>query len=244
MKRARKTQSNTEKSNFQTAPTNNVIDFKQRKKQVDIIPKNLTQETYLSLIDDESKDIILATGPAGTGKTLIAVLAAIRALKERKCNRIVITRPAVDNDEQHGFLKGTLIEKMAPWTRPVFDVIEEYYSKKEIEYMIEEGIIEVAPLGFMRGRTFKHAFIIADEMQNSTCNQMKMLTTRIGDNSRMLITGDLNQHDRKLEENGLKQFLELCNKSTSDRISIVRFDGGDIERHPVVEEVLKMYGDI
>jgi phosphate starvation-inducible PhoH-like protein len=226
---------------------NHVVDFgkfKKRNSQVVIIPRNLKQEDYLELLDDERKNIVFATGPAGTGKTVIAVMAAIRALKSGECTKIAITRPAVSVDEAHGFLPGTLIEKMAPWTRPIFDVLEEYYNPKEIAEMIEEGIIEVAPLAYMRGRTFKEAFILADEMQNATPNQMKMLLTRIGENSRILVTGDVSQHDRGFADNGLRDFLIRLSETKTNRIGYVEFGREDVERHPVVEEVLTIYGDV
>jgi len=123
---------------------------------------------------------MLLHGPPGTGKTLIAVLTAIKLFKEGVVDKIIVTRPAVSVDEDLGFLPGTLEQKMAPWTRPIFDVLREYFTAKEIEGMIAEGVLEIAPLAYMRGRTFKKAYIIADEMQNSTANQMKMLLTRLG----------------------------------------------------------------
>ena len=174
---------------------------------------------------------------------MIAVLAAIRALKAGECEKVVVTRPAVSVDEQHGFLPGTLQEKMAPWTRPIFDVFEEYYSPKEIETMIAENIIEIAPLAYMRGRTFKNSWIVADEMQNATESQMKMLLTRIGVGSRIVVTGDLAQHDRGYENNGLKDFIARVERSRSDRIGFVKFAKADVERHPAVSEVLRIYGD-
>lgn len=229
-----------------TESSSPIVDFgryKKRNGNVVILPKNLTQEDYLELLDNDEKNIVFATGPAGTGKTMMAVLAAIRALKEGTCNKIVITRPAVSVDEQHGFLPGSLIEKMAPWTRPIFDVLEEYYSPKEIESLIEDGVIEVAPLAYMRGRTFKDSYIIADEMQNATPNQMKMLLTRIGANSRILVTGDLAQHDRGFDDNGLKDFISIITNANSSRIGLVQFQKKDVERHPAVTEVLSLYGD-
>jgi len=224
---------------------NQVIDFskfKKRENRVNILPKNLAQEDYLALLDDPSKDIVFATGPAGTGKTMIAVLAAIRALKAGECEKIVVTRPAVSVDEQHGFLPGTLVEKMAPWTRPIFDVFEDYYSPKEIEVMIAENIIEIAPLAYMRGRTFKNAWILADEMQNATPNQMKMLLTRIGTDSRIIVTGDITQHDRGFEANGLRDIIARLSVH-STRIGAVEFNKTDVERHPAVKEILEIYGD-
>ena len=133
---------------------------------------------------------------------------------------------------------------MAPWTRPIFDVFEEYYTPDQIEYMLGDNKVEIAPLAYMRGRTFKNSYIIADEMQNATDSQMKMLLTRIGDNSKLVVTGDLAQHDRGFESNGLKMFIERLLSRQSDRIKLVNFDNGDIERHPVVDEVLRIYDSV
>jgi len=238
-KRARKTKN----QQHQQGDVINLYSYRQRERSVTILPKNLRQEDYVDLLDNENKNIVMAMGPAGTGKTLLAVLAAIRALKTRECEKIVVTRPAVSVDEQHGFLPGTLVEKMAPWTRPIFDVFEEYWSPQQIEGMIEDGVIEIAPLAYMRGRTFKNAWILADEMQNATPSQMKMLLTRLGTNSRIVVTGDLNQHDRGYENNGLKDFINLLQKKNSDLIGVVEFYKQDVERHPAVTEVLSIYGD-
>ena len=237
-KRARKT-----KSFNSSEPIVDFGKYKKRNSRVTILPKNLAQEDYLTQLDDAEKNIVFATGPAGTGKTMLAVLAAVRALKEGDCEKIVITRPAVSVDEQHGFLPGNLLEKMAPWTRPIMDVFEEYYSPEQIEYMLNDNKVEIAPLAYMRGRTFKNSFIIADEMQNATDSQMKMLLTRIGDNSKIVVTGDLAQHDRGFESNGLKLFIEKLTRTKSDRIKLVQFNQGDIARHPVVDEVLNIYND-
>lgn len=239
-RRARKAQYQEQQNNHDVIEFSR---FKRRENRVKILPKNLAQEDYLALLDDPRKNIVFATGPAGTGKTMIAVLAAIRALKAGECEKVVVTRPAVSVDEKHGFLPGTLPEKMAPWTRPIFDVFEEYYSPKEIETMIAENIIEIAPLAYMRGRTFKNSWIVADEMQNATESQMKMLLTRIGVGSRIVVTGDLAQHDRGYENNGLKDFIARVERSRSDRIGFVKFAKADVERHPAVSEVLRIYGD-
>lgn len=213
-------------------------------KRVEITPRNLRQEDYLAQLENPQKDMVFALGPAGTGKTLMATLWAVKQLKAGDIERIVITRPAVSVDEQHGFLPGDLMSKMAPWTRPVFDVFREYWNAKQIESMIAEGIIEVAPLAYMRGRTFKDSVVIADEMQNATQSQMKMLLTRIGENSKFIITGDLEQHDRGYENNGLKDFIEkILDSKQSSRISVVKFELGHVERHPAVAQVLSIYGD-
>jgi phosphate starvation-inducible PhoH-like protein len=217
--------------------------MKRRQRYVTMIPKNLRQEDYIEMLDDDRKYIVFAMGPAGTGKTLLAVLAAIRALKNGEIEKIVVTRPAVSVDEQHGFLPGTLEEKMAPWTRPIFDVFQEYFSPVQIESMLADNIIEIAPLAYMRGRTFKNAFIIADEMQNATPSQMKMLLTRIGTGSRIVVTGDLAQHDRGYEQNGLKDFIARLKQRQNKMFGIVEFQREDVERHEAVTAVLHIYGD-
>ena len=223
----------------------NINEYIQRKNKVVLVPRNLNQETYITKLLDPSNVIVFGVGPAGTGKTMLAVLAAIKALKDGSINKIVITRPAVGvDDEKHGFLPGDLNSKMEPWTRPIFDVIQEYYGPKEIKTMIDESVIEISPLAFMRGRTFKNAFIIADEMQNATPNQMKMLLTRIGDESRMAVTGDIQQTDRQESQNGLINFGNLYYKySQSQYIQFVKVQNTDIEIYPVVTEVLSIYGD-
>jgi phosphate starvation-inducible PhoH-like protein len=235
----RKQRDNANSSNY-----SNVINFNshQKKKTVDILPRNRHQEAYVLKLLDPSKDIVFGIGPAGTGKTLLAVQVAVKMFKEGKIDKIIVTRPAVSVDEDLGFLPGTLEQKMAPWTRPIFDVLREYFDARQIEGMIEEGIIEIAPLAYMRGRTFKQAFILADEMQNATPNQMKMLLTRLGEDSMMAVTGDLAQADR-LKDNGLVDFVQLLNSSSTSRLDVVQFEQGDIERHDAVKEVLKVYGD-
>ena len=224
----------------------NVIDFQtyspQKKHRVILLPRNKHQETYLHTLQDDVKNIVFAIGPAGTGKTLLAVQVGIKMLQEGVVDKIIVTRPAVSVDEDLGFLPGTLNEKMAPWTRPIFDVFLEYYKQQDINTMLEEGVIEISPLAYMRGRTFKNAYIVADEMQNATQNQMKMLLTRLGENSKMVVTGDLNQADR-LKDNGLIDFVEKIEGHNLDHLDVVYFDMKDIERHDAVREVLIIYGD-
>lgn len=225
----------------------NVINIDHRlndkRKRVHIYPKSLSQETYLLKLNDPSKMIIFAIGPAGTGKTMLGVQWAIDQLKYGDADKIIITRPAVSVDEEHGFLPGDLNEKMAPWTKPIFDVLAENFNSKEIEHMIAEGIVETSPLAYMRGRTFKNAIVVADEMQNATPSQMKMLLTRLGTGSKMVVTGDLQQADRP-SNNGLLEFLKLFNDFKNHRyVDICQFTVEDVERHEAVKEILAIYGD-
>lgn len=214
-----------------------------KTKRVELIPRNLSQEHYVEALLDDRKHVVFAMGPAGTGKTLLATKYAIQQMQEGECERIVITRPAVSVDEQHGFLPGTLIQKCEPWMLPILDVFREHYDQRVIQRMMLDNVLEIAPLAYCRGRTFKNCLVIGDEMQNATPSQMKMLLTRIGENSRMFITGDLRQHDRGFEKNGLKDFIERLQAYRSDTIAVVTFDVGDVERHPVIEEILAIYGE-
>ena len=243
----RKIDSQTTLSNF---TSNNAVrlDLYRRPQQrpISLLPKSLMQEKYINLLTDPSRLIIFATGPAGTGKTMLAVLAALKAYRSDEVERIVVTRPAVGvDDEQHGFLPGTLNEKMAPWTRPIFDIIGEYYKQSDIVKMLDDQIIEISPLAYMRGRTFKNSWIIADEMQNATPSQMKMLLTRLGEGSKMIITGDTRQADRKEDDNGLLDFIRLVDEYCEcEFVSGVEFVNKDIQRHPAVLEVLKIYKEV
>ena len=225
----------------------NIIDFQPylpaKKQRVSIQARNANQKHYLTKLYDETKSIVFAIGPAGTGKTMLAVQFGVKLFQEGKVDKIVVTRPAVSVDEDLGFLPGDLNEKMAPWTRPIFDVLGEYYQTKEIAKMLEEGVIEISPLAYMRGRTFKNAYIVADECQNTTVNQMKMLLTRLGEGSKMVVTGDLAQADR-LSDNGLIDFCNLLSdKEYLEHIDFIQFDTKDIERHNAVKEVLAVYGE-
>jgi phosphate starvation-inducible PhoH-like protein len=208
-------------------------------------PKNNSQEIYSSMLKAKNKKIILATGPAGTGKTLFATEYGVRFFLLGIYDKLIFTRPSVSVDEELGFLPGTLEEKMAPWVRPIYDVLYQFISPKEVQVLMEEKVIEISPLGYMRGRTFKNAWIVADEMQNSTISQMKMLLTRLGENSRLVITGDLEQYDRPNERNGLEDFLDKFRGKRSASIGSFEFDRGDIQREEVVKEILDIYsGDV
>jgi phosphate starvation-inducible PhoH-like protein len=227
----------------------NTIAFNQQApkaagRRIDLIPRTRNQEALVLALQDPGQHIVVTAGPAGTGKTYLAMLAAVKALKEGECDRIILTRPAVEVEgEKLGFLPGTLEKKMEPWTRPLFDVMREYFRQADITAMIEEGIIEISPLAFMRGRTFKNSYIIADEMQNATPAQAKMLMTRIGQNSKIVITGDVEQADRSTVNNGL---LDLCNRLQNrdvTGIAVCKMESRDIQRHKIIGSVLKLYAD-
>lgn len=228
---------------------NTVVNFNsyvQQRKSVTLIPKSINQEEYISLLTDSSKSIVFATGPAGTGKTMLAVLAGIKAYKEGEVSKIVLTRPAIGvENESHGFLPGTLNEKMEPWTRPLFDVFAEYYSPKEVARMLDEQIIEIAPLAFQRGRTYKDTWVIFDESQNCTINQMKMILTRLGENSKIIVTGDYNQTDKVFHgNNGLIDFIEKIRDNNAEGIGWIEFSTRDVHRSRIVREVLRLYGEV
>jgi len=202
-------------------------------------PRTFTQRKYLDLLYS-SVPVVIGTGPAGTGKTLLACHAGSKALVAGKVQRLIITRPAVSVDEQHGFLPGNLNKKMEPWTRPMFDALYRNFSPKKVQDMIYDQEIEICPLAYMRGRTFENAWVIADEMQNATPSQMKMLLTRIGEGSKMVVAGDLQQHERGFEENGLLDLLCRLNPESTN-MRCVQFTDEDVVRSQVVKEILKIY---
>jgi len=221
-------------------------------------PKTENQRKYVEFLQNQEKNLIVAIGPAGCGKTLFACSQGIENLKQGNIQKIILTRPMISVEEEDvGFLPGNMISKMDPWTRPMFDIFSEYYSKTEIQEMIRNGIIEICPLAYMRGRTFHKSFIIADEMQNSTPTQMLMLATRIGMESKMVIMGDLQQSDRKIfsssnnktnkkneETNGLFDFLQKYNKRVEHEtygMGVIELQGEDIMRSKIVSQIIEMY---
>lgn len=240
---------------------NTTLHAKKSNSPPSFLPKTANQELYLKYLRNPYIKILFSIGPAGTGKTFLACNEAITLLKYDLISKIILTRPVVPVEEDIGFLPGTLVKKMDPWTRPILDIFEEKYSKQEIENLIKANVIEISPLAYMRGRTFKNAFIIADEMQNSSPNQMLMLTTRIGENSKMIITGDLKQTDKPIQS-GLSDFISryyrfrdnyvyqtpnvTMNNYTEPfikdvGIQIVEFDNKDIQRSQVVSKILDIY---
>ena len=205
------------------------------------IPRTIQQIKYVNMLNCPQKPIKVVVGPAGCGKTMFAVQSAAHKLYEKEYKKLIITRPSITVDEELGYLPGDIDSKMEPWSRPIFDLLNVYYPYSKIKQMQIEKIIEVVPLGFMRGRTFNDTYIIADEMQNSTDKQMRMLLTRLGESSNMVVTGDIDQCD--FYENGLRQLLENLQgyREQLEYIEHITLDHEDIQRHPAVKEVLNVY---
>jgi len=211
-------------------------------RRIDLIPRTRNQEQLVMALQDPNSHIVVTVGPAGTGKTYLAMLAAIKALREGTCDRVVMTRPAVGVEgEQHGFLPGNLVAKMEPWTRPLLDVMREYYRPQDIIALIEDQVVDISPLAYMRGRTFKNSWIIADEMQNATPAQAKMLMTRIWANSKIVITGDVEQADRHSGDNGLLDLCERLQRTPVEGIAVCALESRDVQRHRIIGSVLKLY---
>src|ERR1700684_3733096 len=203
-----------------------------------LAPKTVTQRRYLEAI--ERNDLVFGIGPAGTGKTYLAVAMAIQALISKRVTRIIITRPAVEAGEKLGFLPGTLQEKVDPYLRPLYDALYDMLESEKVEKLLERASIEVAPLAFMRGRTLNDSFIILDEAQNTTAEQMKMVLTRQGFNSKTVVTGDLTQVDLPTgKRSGLLEASEILRGV--EGISFVWFDERDVVRHPLVQKIVKAY---
>ena len=225
--------------NFQYLSQNEKIKVEEKFSK----PRNDKQTKYVNELNNRRNKIVIATGPAGTGKTLFGTEYGIRHFLMGHFDKIIFTRPAVSADEDLGYLPGTLEEKMAPWVRPIYDILYNFISPNEVTELLENKTIEIAPLAYMRGRTFKNTWIVADECQNTTPNQFKMLLTRIGENSRMVITGDLDQHDRMDEINGLADFLDKYHRNRSNSISSIEFNKEHVEREDVIKDVLSIYDD-
>src|SRR3954452_1180924 len=201
-------------------------------------PKSLNQRRYLEAI--EQHDMVFGIGPAGTGKTYLAVAMAISALLSKRVNRIILARPAVEAGERLGFLPGTLQEKIDPYLRPLYDALYDMLESEKVEKLLERNVIEVAPIAFMRGRTLNDAFVILDEAQNSTPEQMKMVITRQGFNSKMVVNGDVTQIDLpNSRRSGLHDAADVLRGV--EGISFVHFDEKDVVRHPLVQRIVRAY---
>lgn len=211
-------------------------------KSIALVPRNTAQEAHMRLLNNPEKRVVFAIGPAGTGKSYLSTIHAIKSLREGLIEKIIIVRPAVGAEgEEHGFLPGDLNEKLGPWLLPIIDIFEMFYSKEKFAEMVESGVIELSSLMYMRGRSFKDCAVIFDEAQNSLPSQMKLLLTRLGENTRAYITGDLDQTDHKNEANGLEDFIDRLEASGSEMIGVARFQAKHIERDPIVGEVLRIY---
>ncbi|MCC7044138.1 MAG: PhoH family protein [Acidobacteria bacterium] len=203
-----------------------------------VAPKTPMQRRYLEAID--RADIVFGVGPAGTGKTYLAMAQAISALLAKRVSRIILARPAVEAGEKLGFLPGDLQEKVNPYLRPLYDALHDMLDADRVERLLERGVIEVAPLAFMRGRTLNEAFVILDEAQNTTSEQMKMFLTRLGYGSKAVVTGDVTQIDLPAGRvSGLIEALKVV--ASIDAIATVHFDERDVVRHPLVQQIVKAY---
>ena len=221
------------------AKKNNVTDVIKTPKK-SIIPRSEKQKSYVRAL--RQSDIVISTGPAGTGKTFLAVAVGLTMLLEKKIERIILSRPAVEAGERLGFLPGDMKEKVDPYLRPLYDSLYDLFDFEKIQRMIEIGDIEIAPLAFMRGRTLKNSFAILDEAQNASDIQIKMFLTRIGENSKIVVNGDPSQIDLQNKSmSGLQKSKELLGHL--NEISVIDFDHSDVVRHPLVSKIVKAYSN-
>ena len=222
------------------SPSRILEDVVWRHRGLKVAPKTVNQKRYVDAIRNET--ITVAIGPAGTGKSFLAVAMAVAALARREVNRIVLTRPAVEAGERLGFLPGDLMAKVDPYLRPLFDALYDMLEPEKVNGHLERGVIEVAPLAFMRGRTLNDAFIIVDEAQNATPEQMKMVLTRLGFGSKMVVTGDVTQVDLPRDQrSGLVVIGEIL--AEVEGIEFIRFGGEDVVRHKLVQRIVAAYNE-
>ena len=220
--------------------TNKNIEYIIKTPKKSVIPRSEKQKNYVRALRES--DIVISAGPAGTGKTFLAVAVALTMLLEKKIERIILSRPAVEAGERLGFLPGDMREKVDPYLRPLYDSLYDLLDFEKIQKKIEIGDIEIAPLAFMRGRTLKNSFAILDEAQNATDTQIKMFLTRIGENSKIVINGDPSQIDLPNKSlSGLNRSKKIL--GNLNEISVVDFDHSDVVRHPLVSKIVKAYSD-
>ncbi len=207
-------------------------------KRKSVVPKTLNQKRYLQAI--ASHAVTFGIGPAGTGKTYLAMAMALRELLEGTTERIILTRPAVEAGEALGFLPGELQEKILPYLTPLYDAMNDMVGREQTAQLVERGIVEIAPLAYMRGRTLSNAFVVLDEAQNTTHEQMMMFLTRLGDGSRMVVTGDITQIDLpRSKQSGLREAVRIL--KPVEGIATFRFEGQDVVRHPLVQDIINAY---
>ena len=218
----------------------NNVEYIIKTPKKSVIPRSEKQKNYVRVLKE--KDIVISAGPAGTGKTFLAVAVALSMLLEKKIERIILSRPAVEAGERLGFLPGDMREKVDPYLRPLYDSLYDLFDFEKIQRMIEIGDIEIAPLAFMRGRTLKNSFAILDEAQNATDTQIKMFLTRIGENSKIVVNGDPSQIDLSNKSlSGLVRSKKLLGHL--NEIAVVDFDHSDVVRHPLVSKIVKAYSN-
>ena len=233
---AGKSSSNFDLNDHQVINQDKLVTWKKH-----IFPKSIGQKKYLNALNNY--ELVFGLGPAGTGKSYLAVAKGIDMLKKGLVEKIILTRPAVEAGERLGFLPGDMKEKIDPYLRPIYDALYEMMPSDRVEKKIQSGEIEIAPLAFMRGRTFTNSYVIVDEAQNTTSVQMKMVLTRIGEGSRMVINGDLSQVDLpKGQMSGLKECQEILNKI--EDIKLIYLEASDVIRHPIVAKIIKAYDNI
>jgi phosphate starvation-inducible PhoH-like protein len=221
-----------------TAKTNEALVHGTRGSK--IIPRTVNQKKIVEAV--ETNDLVFAIGPAGTGKTFVSVALAVKALKNKEVKKIIITRPAVEAGENLGFLPGDLTEKIDPYLRPIYDALNEMIPSEKLKFYRENGVIEIAPLAYMRGRTLNNAYVLLDEAQNTTPMQIKMFLTRMGPDSKMIVTGDISQIDLpKKQKSGLVESMNLLKDIKG--ITIVKLDDRDVVRHKLVKAIIKAYNE-
>ena len=222
------------------SPSTVLDDVVWRHRNLRVAPKSVNQKRYVDAIRDST--ITFGIGPAGTGKTFLAIAMAVAALSRREVNRIILTRPAVEAGERLGFLPGDLMAKVDPYLRPLFDALHDMLDPERVSAHLEKGVIEVAPLAFMRGRTLNDSFVILDEAQNTTPEQMKMFLTRLGFGSKMVVTGDVTQVDLPREQkSGLLVVGDIL--EDVEGVDFVRFGGEDVVRHKLVQRIVAAYAE-